>query len=76
MSHLDIIRAWKDEEYRSSLSDAERILLPDHPAGLIELTKAELDKVTGGAKPVFFTSTWSQDCAQGTEICKPPPKYE
>jgi mersacidin/lichenicidin family type 2 lantibiotic len=38
MSHVNIIRAWKDEEYRSSLSDAERALLPDNPAGLIELT--------------------------------------
>ena len=41
--HGDIIRAWKDEEYRLSLSDAERALLPDHPSGLITLTDAELD---------------------------------
>jgi hypothetical protein len=24
MSHLNIIRAWKDEEYRKSLTDAEK----------------------------------------------------
>ena len=40
MTHLDIIRAWKDEEYRLSLSEAERALLPANPAGLIELTDA------------------------------------
>jgi mersacidin/lichenicidin family type 2 lantibiotic len=42
MSRQDIIRAWKDEEYRESLSEAERARLPEHPAGLIELADAEL----------------------------------
>lgn len=51
MSHIDIIRAWKDEEYRLSLSDAERASLPANPAGMIELTEAELDAVAGGAIP-------------------------
>ena len=49
MSNLDIIRAWKDEDYRLSLSEAERALLPEHPAGLIELAGAEIDGVDGGA---------------------------
>jgi mersacidin/lichenicidin family type 2 lantibiotic len=48
MSHLDIIRAWKDEEYRLSLSTAERAQLPEHPAGVIELTCTELNEVAGG----------------------------
>jgi mersacidin/lichenicidin family type 2 lantibiotic len=48
MSQRDIIRAWKDEEYRQSLSEAERALLPEHPAGLIELVDAELDHAAGG----------------------------
>jgi mersacidin/lichenicidin family type 2 lantibiotic len=48
MSNLNIIRAWKAEEYRPSLSEAERVLLPAHPAGLIELADAELDAVAGG----------------------------
>ena len=48
MSTLDIIRAWKDEEYRLSLSAQQRALLPEHPAGLIELADAELDTVAGG----------------------------
>ena len=49
MSHVDIIHARKDEEYRPSLSDAECALLPDKPAGLIELTEAELGAVAGAA---------------------------
>ena len=48
MSHLDIIRAWKDEEYRLNLTPGQRALLPAHPAGVIELTDAELDGVAGG----------------------------
>jgi mersacidin/lichenicidin family type 2 lantibiotic len=49
MTHLDIIRAWKDEEYRLSLNEAELALLPAHPAGLIGLTDAQLDHVGGGS---------------------------
>jgi len=38
MSRLNVIRAWKDAEYRLSLSDAEHAQLPAHPAGILELT--------------------------------------
>jgi mersacidin/lichenicidin family type 2 lantibiotic len=42
MSRQEIIRAWKDEDYRNSLSEAQRAQLPEHPAGLIELSGDEL----------------------------------
>jgi len=45
---MNIIRAWKDEEYRMSLSDEERSLLPDNPAGPMELSDDELDMIIGG----------------------------
>src|SRR5262245_52129602 len=48
MRHWDIIHAWKDEEYRLSLSEAEREQLPAHPAGLLELTDVQLEHVEGG----------------------------
>jgi mersacidin/lichenicidin family type 2 lantibiotic len=47
MPKLDIIRAWKDEEYRLNLTEAERALLPEHPAGLIQLDDNELRSVLG-----------------------------
>ena len=56
MSIKNIIRAWKDEDYRLSLSEAERALLPEHPAGLIELSGAEMDGVNGGVR-TFVAST-------------------
>lgn len=48
MSKVDVIRAWKDAEYRESLSVAERAALPDNPAGLSGLTAGELEGVEGG----------------------------
>ena len=48
MSRAKIIRAWKDPEYRQSLSAEERSLLPAHPAGLIELHNEDLSGVAGG----------------------------
>ena len=48
MCKLDVVRAWKDEDYRMSLSDAERRMLPTNPAGLIEISDSELGAVGGG----------------------------
>jgi mersacidin/lichenicidin family type 2 lantibiotic len=48
-----IIRAWKDVDYRLSLSEAERARLPEHPAGLVEMTEKELSPVGAGN---LFTS--------------------
>ena len=56
MSNMNIIRAWKDEDYRLSLSEAQRALLPVHPAGLIELSGAEMDGVGGGGFPSLYTA--------------------
>jgi mersacidin/lichenicidin family type 2 lantibiotic len=49
MSQQNVIRAWKDPEYRASLSDAQRAMLPENPAGMVELEPAELNRVEGGA---------------------------
>ncbi len=57
MNNVDVIRAWKDEEYRLSLSDAERAQLPVHPAGLVELQDAELDQAAGGTVWVTCTNS-------------------
>jgi mersacidin/lichenicidin family type 2 lantibiotic len=50
MNITTIIRAWKDQEYRQGLTDEERVLLPEHPAGLLELDDADLAQVAGGRK--------------------------
>lgn len=48
MSNIDIIRAWKDEEYRNSLTKKQRSQLPDNPAGMIELSDNAMENVKGG----------------------------
>ena len=50
MSINDVIRAWEDAEYRNSLSNDERAVLPDSPVGAIELTEDELTEVMGAAQ--------------------------
>ncbi|UUU32331.1 mersacidin/lichenicidin family type 2 lantibiotic [Streptomyces sp. CA-210063] len=50
MSLRKIVRAWEDPKYRDSLSGPELADLPDNPAGVIELTDAELGQVLGGAQ--------------------------
>jgi mersacidin/lichenicidin family type 2 lantibiotic len=49
MSYQKIIRAWKDLEYRLSLSEAERALLPDHPAGMLAVPEEELHTLAGAS---------------------------
>lgn len=63
MSNVDIIRAWKDEEYRLSLTEAQLAALPPNPAGLIELQETDLANIAGGARP----RTFNKYC-QGTRV--------
>ena len=48
MSKLDIVRAWKDEDYFNRLSDSERSQLPANPAGVIEINDQDLLQAEGG----------------------------
>src|SRR5262245_21361878 len=60
-NNLDIIRAWKNEEYRESLSAHRRASLPVHPAGHIELIVEELEEMIA---PTFPTTN-SSSCLVG-----------
>ena len=65
MSKIDIARAWKDEEYRLSLSEAQRASLPANPAGAIELTEVELSAVAGGVTTTLCTCSVATSCKVG-----------
>ena len=54
MSIEKVIRAWKDADYRESLSEAERALLPQHPAGLVNLADSDLDAAAGGLRTISY----------------------
>jgi mersacidin/lichenicidin family type 2 lantibiotic len=47
MTNIDIVRAWKDEEYRAGLTAAELASLPQNPAGTVELTDEQMGRVAG-----------------------------
>jgi mersacidin/lichenicidin family type 2 lantibiotic len=57
---VDIVRVWKDPEYRASLSDVERAQVPPHPAGLIELDS--LERIRGGATGFCRTESCGSRC--------------
>ena len=63
MSKMDVIRAWRDPEYRATLSSEELSRLPSNPAGLVELTDEELGRASGiDAIP----STTAPECTMST----------
>jgi mersacidin/lichenicidin family type 2 lantibiotic len=70
MSNRRTIRAWKDEDFRLSLSEAERASLPQNPAAPIELSGAELGAVGGG---IIFTFKACTLFWPPTAICTPGP---
>ncbi len=57
MSHVDIIRAWKDEDYCNSLSEEQRAQLPENPAGMVELPDEAMETIAGGGA---FSICWGK----------------
>jgi len=71
MSRNNIIRAWKDPDYRKSLSKAELSVLPANPAGAIELSDEDLRAVAGGSDS---PNTYARGCTSACThrlICMP-----
>jgi mersacidin/lichenicidin family type 2 lantibiotic len=68
MKQEQIIRAWKDEDYRLSLSETELSALPENPAGLIELADDRLAEANGGTWPEVLVgisigiASWYASC--------------
>jgi len=70
MNKAMIVQAWKNPEYRASLSSEQRIALPENPSGrpLTELEDADLDAITGGSF-VRLTPTAEDVCCFYTFQC-------
>jgi mersacidin/lichenicidin family type 2 lantibiotic len=62
---VDIVRAWKDPEYRKTLTPEELASLPENPAGKPELTADDLANVVGGAAVIGERSSEPE----GTYVC-------
>ena len=46
---IDVARAWKDPEYRKTLTAEELASLPPNPAGPTQLSEEQLEGVAGGS---------------------------
>jgi mersacidin/lichenicidin family type 2 lantibiotic len=55
MNKQEVIRAWKDPVYRASLNQNQLTALPANPAGLMELSDADLMNVDGAGTPIVVT---------------------
>ena len=68
MTTLETVKAWKDEEYRGTLSVEQMERLPRHPSGLIELQQGELKGEASFAAPdvEVVPQTSHYDC---TYVC-------
>jgi mersacidin/lichenicidin family type 2 lantibiotic len=55
MKRETIVRAWKDPEFRASLTSEERASLPECPAGpaFTELNESDLEDAVGGGALAF-----------------------
>jgi mersacidin/lichenicidin family type 2 lantibiotic len=68
MTKNDIIRAWKDREFRNQLSAEQRASLPVNPAGPLETPESSLDKVSGACTEVGYTYYCCAD-TNGAGLC-------
>jgi mersacidin/lichenicidin family type 2 lantibiotic len=63
---MNIVRAWKDPEYRATLSGTELADLPAHPCGPVELGDDALSRIAAGASTEQLQTLgccggWTQD---------------
>ena len=68
----EIVRAWKDEEYRNSLTSEQRNTIPDHPAGVIEFGQPQLEdeSLFGPEIARCKYSHYTNKCTQNNGHCK------
>jgi len=72
MNKNDVIRAWKDPFYRASLSEDAQAALPQHPAGITELSDEQLT-TWGASTPITTAITCTEyTFASSTSCCIPP----
>ena len=65
---IDVVRAWKDEAYRASLSSEEQAMLPANPAGELELSDADLESIHGAHHSGGYVNTNALACVQSVLV--------
>ncbi|MGT8956981.1 mersacidin/lichenicidin family type 2 lantibiotic [Bacillus cereus] len=70
---INIVRAWKNPDYRRTLEIVELDLIPAHPAGDIDLSGTELSReISALGMEIFFDTTKAGDvcCTSGDILCQ------
>lgn len=68
MKKQDVIRAWRDGEFYSELSNEQKASLPESPAAVLKVDDEALASLTGGCSFMGGCPT--------SAICSPcPPKH-
>jgi mersacidin/lichenicidin family type 2 lantibiotic len=67
MKKVDVIRAWRDAEYRNSLPEDVRSSLPEHPVGFADVNDDLLRGVSGAATLRFCTTVSASCVPPGTQ---------
>ena len=73
LNNETVVRAWKDPEFRASLSPEDRASIPENPSGrsITELDETELGNVSGGED--FCTVTLNVLCRYTYQVwCRRP----
>jgi mersacidin/lichenicidin family type 2 lantibiotic len=75
MPAVEIVRAWKDQDYREALTAEQLVQLPEHPSGIIEFGEPQLEDESlfgpEASKCKFITkNTGTGHCTTHTGQCK------
>jgi mersacidin/lichenicidin family type 2 lantibiotic len=69
MNKADIVRAWKDPLYRATLSPEQLATLPNHPAGVVEISDDQI-RAAGGTL-ITTAMTCTEPSFNGWKSCCP-----
>jgi mersacidin/lichenicidin family type 2 lantibiotic len=58
MSNVHVARAWRDPQYRRSLSQDQLARLPQSPAGEVEIRTQALREASGAGETMVQTTAW------------------
>ena len=50
-----VLRAWKDESFRNSLTEEQRAAIPSKPENFEQLSDDQLENAAGGVTPGMMT---------------------
>jgi mersacidin/lichenicidin family type 2 lantibiotic len=66
MTTIEVTKAWKDEEYRDTLTTEQLAQVPTHPAGVIEFAEPQLEDESlfgpSARKCKFISHNYTNQC--------------